>query len=163
MASTTAQNFEQVGGSQASQHSGFNRVIIGDGASTRTLTAKESGALILLDLTGGKTITLPTPSIGLQFEFLVTVSATSSGVYKVITAAATQFLLGAVTIGTIATASAGGFAADGTSIVAINMDATTKGGLAGGRIKLTAISTTQWAIEGFLIGSGSIATGFATT
>ena len=37
------------------------------------------------------------------------------------------------------------------------------GGLTGQRIKLTAISATQWAVTGVLFGSGTLATPFATS
>lgn len=164
MTTTTRDNYEQLSyRGKRSQWQGKHSQLINDAVATRQLYDYEAGARVCLDLTTGATITLPTPYPGMEFEFFVTVSATSSGVYKIITAAATQFLLGAVTIGTIATASAGSFAADGTTIVAINMDATTKGGLAGGYLKLVALSTTVWMISGFLIGSGTIVTGFATT
>lgn len=139
------------------------RGIISGVGATRTLTQGETGALCLCDVVTGIVWTLPTAVAGLEFEFFVTVSATSSGVYKIITANASTFLVGAVTIGTIATASAGSFSANGTTIVSINADATTKGGLIGGRLKLNAISASQWTISGFLIGSGTIETGFATT
>ncbi len=65
--------------------------------------------------------------------------------------------------GTIATASAGGFAANGTTIASISMNGTTTGGLIGSRFKVKAISATVWAIEGFIYGSGTVVTGFATT
>lgn len=165
MASTNPDNFEQVsyGNSKMSQHTGFARNIIGDAVATRQLLAKESGSLCLMDRAAGVIYTLPTPSIGMQFEFLVTVSVTSNA-HKIVTAAtASQFLLGEVFMYTTATASGAGFAANGSSIGALSANGSTTGGLIGERYIVTAISTTQWAIWGQCVGSGTIATPFAAS
>lgn len=160
MASTVAQNYEQLSyRGSASQHRGNHRQIIGDAVAARTLLAKESGAIVLLDIATG-TWTLPTPVIGMNFEFRTTVTATAQ---KILTNLSTEFLLGALTVGTIATASAGSFAANGSTIRSWTSNGTTQGGLAGDKFTVTAISATQWLIEGFLVGSGTIVTGFATT
>ena len=95
----------------------------------------------------------------MTFEFFTTVSVTSNA-HKVQTNSAAVFLVGAVTIGTIATAAAGGFSADGTTIVGISSAGSVTGGLIGGKFVVTAISATQWAIRGFLIGSSTIETPF---
>lgn len=149
-----------IGGSEGATITGHARKLISGQAATYTLTAAQSGSLVLLDL-AAQTITLPTPVAGLQYEFITTVAGTTQ---KVLTnVVASQFLNGAVTIGTIATASAGGFAANGTTIASLTMNGSTLGGLLGSRFKVTAISATVWAIEGFLLGSGTVATPFATT
>jgi hypothetical protein len=136
--------------------------VIGDAVATRTLTAKESGATVQFDAAAGVVYTLPAPIIGMEFEFITTVAVTSNS-HKIITNAATVFLLGAVSIGTIATASAGGFAFNGSTHVACTSNGTTTGGLVGSRIKVRAISATQWFIEGQMIGSGTVATPAATS
>lgn len=164
MGSTTAQNFEQVTyGGTASQHRGNHRAIIGDAVATRTLVPKESGALCLLDRAAGVVYTLPTPVIGMQFEFVATVSVTSNA-YKIVTAStSTQFLLGEIAMISTATASPAGFAANGTNIAALSANGSTTGGLIGERYKVTAISATQWFIEGVCVGSGTLATPFAAS
>lgn len=163
MASTTAQNYEQLSyGGAASQWRGQHRQVIGDAVATRTLTAKEAGALCLLDAAAGVVYTLPTPVIGMTFEFLVTVSVTSNA-HKIITNLATEFLLGEVFAYTTATASGAGFAANGTTIRALSANGTTTGGLIGETYKVTALSSTVWAITGATVGSGTIATPFATS
>lgn len=163
MGSTTAQNYEQLSyGGTASQWRGQHRAIIGDAVATRTLTAKESGALCLLDSAAGVIYTLPTPVIGMTFEFLVTVSVTSNA-HKIITNLSTEFLLGAVTMVTIATASPAGFAANGTTIRALSANGTTTGGLIGETYRVTALSSTVWGITGVTVGSGTIVTPFATS
>lgn len=164
MASTVAQNFEQVtyhGG--LSQQRGAAREIIGDAVATRQLLAKESGALCLFDRAAGVVYTLPTPVIGMQFEFLVTVTVTSNA-HKVTTLlTASQFLLGETLMYSTATASPAGFAANGSSIGAISANGSTTGGLIGERYRVTAISSTQWAIEGLQVGSGTLATPYAAS
>lgn len=163
MASSTAQNYEQLSyGGAASQWRGQHRQIIGDAVATRQLLPKEAGALCLLDSAAGVIYTLPTPFIGMEFNFLVTVSVTSNA-HKIITNLATEFLLGAVVAATIATASPAGFAANGTTIRALSANGTTSGGLIGESYKVTALSTTVWGITGVTIGSGTIITPFATS
>lgn len=142
---------------------GLHREVIQSVGATYTLTAKESGALCLMDRAAGVVYTLPTPVVGMQFEFLATVAVTSNA-YKVITAAATQFLLGGVIMGDVTVAQSGDyFEANGTTHVAISEDGATKGGLIGDRFVVTAISTTQWAIHGVLHGAGTLADPFATS
>ena len=151
------------GGATGSLQVGAHRQVIQGVGATRTRLAKESGALCLLDAAAGNIFTLPTPVEGMFFEFLQTVSVTSNAA-KVITAAvATQFLVGSVTEVTIATATPAGFSANGTTIVAISSNGTTSGGLIGSRFKVTAISATQWGIDGVIVGSGTIVTPFATS
>lgn len=142
---------------------GLNRQIIQSVGATRTLLPTESGALCLLDRAAGVVYTLPTPTEGMFFEFMATVSVTSNA-YKIITAAATQFLVGGLGILSLTVAEAGDFfVADGTTIRSISEDGATKGGLVGGIVRLTAISTTQWAVTGITVGAGTLATPFATS
>lgn len=155
---------EQLGGNSSggTKQLGARRDIISGVGATRTLLATESGALCLFDRAAGIVYTLPTPVANMQFEFFVTVSVTSNA-HKIITKATTEFLLGAVTMVTIATASPAGFSANGTTITALSAAGTTTGGLIGEHYKVTAISATQWLIEGICVGSGTIATPFATS
>lgn len=164
MASTNASNYEQVsyGNSKGSQHIGWNRVIIGDAVATRVLLPKESGALCLLDSAAGVVYTLPTPVIGMQFEFAVTVTVTSNA-HKIITNLSTEFLLGEVFMYSTATASGAGFAANGSTIRALSANGSTTGGIIGERYIVTALSATVWHISGVQVGSGTLATAFATS
>lgn len=158
-------DIEQIGynGPRGSLLRGNHRAVIQGVGATRTLLAKESGALCLLDRAAGIVYTLPTPVEGMQFEFMATVSVTTNA-YKAITAAATQFLVGGVVISSLAVAESGDtFVADGTTIVSISEDGLTKGGLIGGWYKVTAISATQWSITGLTCGAGTLATPFATS
>ena len=142
---------------------GLRRNIIQSVGATRTLLASESGAQCLLDSASGVVYTLPACSEGLQFEFLVSVDVTSNA-YKVITSAATEFLLGGVIMGDVTVAQSGDFfEADGSTHVALSSDGATTGGLLGGRYVVTCISSTQWTIHGVCHGAGTLATPFATS
>lgn len=164
MASTTAQNSEQLstGASDGCQARGLKQVIIGDSVATRTLKAAESGATCLFDRAAGTVYTLPAPVIGMQFDFIVTTAITSNAA-KIITAAATEFLSGTIQVvggTTETTVSADG---NGSTHVAISMNGTTTGAAGGGRLKFTALSSTLWHVDGYVNGSGTVATPFATS
>ena len=163
MASTTKQNYEQTtyGGGLA-QMIGAARQIIGDAVATRTLLADESGALCLFDRAAGVVYTLPAPVIGMQFEFATTVTITSNAA-KVITSAATEFILGDVQIILVGAATTLAAAGNGSTHRAISSNGSTTGGVIGDRYRLTAISTTQWLVDGVISGTGTLATPFATS
>jgi len=140
----------------------YRQVIDGVGA-TRTLAPEESGALCLFDRAAGVVYTLPAPQVGMTFDFTCSVAVTSNA-YKVITNAATVFLLGSVMSGNLTVAASGDvFQANGTTHVAISMNGTDTGGLIGGRIRFVAISATQWVVFGDIVGSGTNADPFATS
>ncbi len=63
MASSTLQNFEQLGYRPPglSMHTAKATQVIGDAVATRTLTIKESGATCLFDSASGVVYTLPPP------------------------------------------------------------------------------------------------------
>lgn len=141
---------------------GIHRQIITVTSNT-TLTAEQSGALVLLGVASGATVTLPTAAEGMQFSIGVTVSRTSNS-YKIITAGATQFLLGAYMAGDATIATSGDvFTLDGSTHVAMTIDGDTKGGLIGGLLTFTALSATQWYVEGLVVGTGTMATAAATS
>jgi hypothetical protein len=142
---------------------GLHREVISGQGATLTLLPEESGALVVLDRAAGCVVTLPTPVVGAEFEFRVTVSRTSNS-YKIITAAATQFLVGSYLAGDATIATSGDiFTGDGTTHVALTFDGDTKGGLVGGCLVFTAISSTVWSVEGIAVGTGTMVTAFATS
>lgn len=166
MATTSASNanLEQVSynGDSGSMHRGSHREVISSVGATYTLTPAQSGSLCLFDRAAGVVYTLPTPVAGMFFDFATTTTITSNAA-KVITAAATQFLLGVVDILIVASATTLAAAGNGTTHVAISSNGTTTGGVIGDFYRVTAISATQWVVQGQISGSGSIATPFATS
>jgi hypothetical protein len=159
------QDYEQVSYSPTglSQHRAYAQEVISGVGATRTLQARESGALVLLDRAAGIVITLPPPVVGMTFEFGTTVQRTSNS-YKIITNATNVFLIGAVMAGDAAIATSGDiFTADGSTHVALTNDGDTKGGFVGENFKVRAISATQWLIQGLVIGTGTMVAPFTTT
>lgn len=159
------QDYEQVSYASTglSQHRAYAQEVISGLGATRTLLPRESGALVLLDRAAGIVVTLPPPVVGMTFEFGTTVQRTSNA-YKIITDKATVFLVGAVMAGDATIATSGDiFTADGTTIVALTNDGDTKGGFIGENFKVRCISATQWLIQGLVIGTGTMVTGFTTS
>lgn len=138
-------------------------VISGQGA-TRTLAANESGSVCLFDRAAGIVFTLPTnPGAGTYFDFVVTTSVTSNAA-KVITGAGTELLIGAyMNVDTDTSNAVAAFDGNGSSHVAVSMNGTTTGGLQGTKLRFTCLSSTRWAVEGVVRGSGTVATAFATS
>ena len=131
-------------------------------ASPTLLTAIQSGALCVFDNTAGAIFTLPAAAVGLYYDFVVAV-ASSSNSHRVACTTG-DFLLGSIMIhATDDTGLSSAHAANGTTHLAIQLDADTVGRLAGGKFRVTAISGTQWVIEGDLLGTGTIATPFETS
>ena len=151
------------GGPDGNIATGAHRQVIDGVGATRTLLADESDALCLFDRAAGVVYTLPAPVAGMQFEFSATVAVTSNA-YKVVTNSASVFIVGSVTAGSLTVADSGDvFQANGTTHRAISMAGSTTGGLVGGSIRLTAISSTQWVISGDIVGSGTLADPFTTS
>jgi len=99
-------------------------------------------------------------NMGVSFTFLVETAATT---WKIITAAS-QYLVGSMlVIDTDTTDTVNGFAANGTSIRSVNLNGTTKGGIVGSYVTVTALNSTMWAVSGVVIGSGTIVTPFAAS
>ena len=139
------------------------QVISGVGA-TRTLLPEESGALCLFDRAAGVVYTLPTPVEGMKFEFATTVTITSNAAKTITGTPASQFILGAMFGYTTDATEIDGFSADGSTHVAISSNGSTTGGVIGDRYTLTAISATQWLVEGNIFcGTSTPATPFATS
>ncbi len=131
-----------------------------------TLGTNQSGALCILSDLTGTLYTLPASTVGLTYDFFVSVSNTS-GAHKIITPAAV-FLVGAIDYGIVDTTPGANpgpkfTGADGTTIRSISMNGTTTGGVVGTTLRVTCISATQWKISGYVIASGTISTPFATS
>lgn len=153
--------------SEYNSSGGFSQNIISGSGATVALTAAQSGSTILFDRAAGTIFTLPTPAIGLNYQFLVLTSVTSNN-HKIITSAGTVFLKGAIAYGILDTTPGANpgpkyTAADGSTILAITMNGTTTGGLFGTVLNVVCNSATNWIITGNVIASGTIATPFATS
>jgi hypothetical protein len=144
---------------------GQYRQIISAVGATRTLAPEESGALCLFDSAAGVVYTLPPPSaqtIGMQFEFLTSVTITSNSA-KVLTDATTSFMVGGAALVNSGAATGEFFAANGTTHRSINGNGSTTGGIIGDRIRVTCISATVWAVDAVMNQTSTAATPFATS
>lgn len=137
-------------------------VISGQGA-TRTLNENESGSIALFDRAAGIVYTLPTAKPGMVFDFMVTTTVTSNAA-KVITAVGTELLIGGYTnVDTDTSNAVAVFTGNGSTHVAVSMNGTTTGAVAGTRLRFTCLSSTRWMVEGIVLGTGVVATAFATS
>lgn len=130
--------------------------------TARTLLRSESGALCIYGTAAGQAYTLPAINardVGMYFDFVATITGT--GTYSVATDAATTFIGGGLDSSSTAVAEGGDtFPADRAATVACTHDTDVTGRLNGTHYRLTAVSTTIWAIKGTMMGVGTLATPF---
>jgi hypothetical protein len=128
------------------------------GADNLTLAENESGSIIHCGAAEDFVLPALTASnVGLEYEFLVTTTATS----LTITAAAGDLLTGGVGMDSTTAGDSEAFSADGTDDLIITMNGTTTGGIIGSWVVLTAAGATQWLVRGNLLGSGTMVTPFS--
>ena len=148
---------------------GSNNVVSLTADTTLTVAAHAGKILLTNDADG--VFTLPsivttTPSdptdpnqlnnLGATFTFVVVTEATDM---DIVTDGTDKFL-GMVYTG-ITTAATGKTWVSAATNDVITQNGTTKGGVAGSYIRVTAIASAQYFVEGMLLGSGTIATPFA--
>ena len=148
---------------------GSNSVVSLTADTTLTVAAHAGKILLTNDADG--VFTLPsivttTPSdptdpnqlnnLGATFTFVVVTAATDM---DIVTDGTDKFL-GMVYTG-ITTAATGKTWVSAATNDVITQNGTTKGGVAGSYIRVTAIASAQYFVEGMLLGSGTIATPFA--
>ena len=148
---------------------GSNNVVSLTADTTLTVAAHAGKILLTNDADG--VFTLPsivttTPSdptdpnqlnnLGATFTFVVVTAATDM---DIVTDGTDKFL-GMVYTG-ITTAATGKTWVSAATNDVITQNGTTKGGVAGSYIRVTAIASAQYFVEGMLLGSGTIATPFA--
>lgn len=134
-----------------------------DVTANTTLTAAQSGSVVMFDVATGAQARLPAPSTGLTYEFIVK-TALASGSYGIRTNSGSVFLVGGLATNQSITATVPNFfGADGSTIILTNMNGTTTGGSLGTVFYATAVSTTQWLVSGQSVGSGILATPFSST
>jgi hypothetical protein len=136
-------------------------------ASTLAPTASQSKTVFLLDRAAGVTVTLPVPTPGIEFNFVVVTTVTSNN-YKIITDAGTTLLAGIAVSGLTNTANKQ-WVADGSTDVAVTMNGTTTGGIIGSSVSLRAVQYNAgspsglWIVTGMIVASGTTATVFTTS
>ena len=140
-----------------------HHVEIINAGTTKTLVAADSSAMCIFDTAAGSEFILPTPVIGMFFDFRFGIK--TSGEYKLVTGTiATEFLKGAIAGFTTTATLVDAFVANGSTAVSVSMNGTTTGGDAGGWMHVVASSSTIWQLTGDLYcGTATPATPIDTT
>ena len=138
-------------------------------ADTTLTVAAHAGKVLITNDADGK-FTLPsivvtapdadddpnqTNNLGATFTFIVVTAATDM---DILTDGTDKFVGGLYTGVSDAT---GKTFISGSSNDVITMNGSTKGGLAGSIVKVTAMASAKYAVEGLILGSGTIVTPFA--
>ena len=138
-------------------------------ADTTLTVASHAGKVLITNDADGK-FTLPsivatapgsdddpnqTNNLGATFTFIVVTAATDM---DILTDGTDKFVGGLYTGVSDAT---GKTFISGSSYDVITMNGSTKGGLAGSIVKVTAMASAKYAVEGLILGSGTIVTPFA--
>jgi hypothetical protein len=97
-------------------------------------------------------------NLGVLYTFVLPTAATA---VKVVTGAS-DFMIGGVDLATSGGA-ANSYTANGTTIRSINLNGTTTGGIGGSTFTLVAFAANLYLVQGQIIGSGTLATPFATS
>ena len=142
----------------------FNQVKVLTAATDHVLTADDAGCTVVFNAAGATTVKLPTPQLGMTFDFITTITATGNHIIKAATTAH-GFLGGVVYTNTSADqTNAFSAATDGNNDF-ITLNGTTTGGIAGTALRCVAILNESaakcWAVSGVLIGSGDTTTPFS--
>lgn len=127
--------------------------------ASHTLTAEDSGSVILLDVAGGLTVTLPSCAPGLNFKFIVKTTFTTAGLIN--TAATDELYVGTLMLVDPATATdMNAFSADVSDDDTIDLGSAGQGWLQGGWFNIVGTSSSTWHVDGQLVGDGTLATPF---
>lgn len=146
-----------------------NASVVSLTADTTLTVAAHSGKILLTNDADGK-FTLPsivatapsrdddpnqTNNLGATFTFVVVTAATDM---DILTDGTDKFVGGTYTGVTNAT---GKTFISASSNDVITMNGSTQGGLAGSIVRVTAIASAKYAVEGIILGSGTLVTPFA--
>lgn len=141
--------------------SGSVQPIVGTAAAT--LTAADSGSLILFSNATGYTVTLPAAAAGLWFDVAVLTTVTSGNAR--LACATGDFFRGTLLQGTDTTYLPAARVANGTTHLAWEGNGSTTSGIAGDAFHIVAVSDTIWQVTslGILSASGTEATFWKTS
>ncbi len=123
-------------------------------AATRTLTRNENGSIVVLDRGAGSTVTLPSASRGLSFQFVVK----ANGAY-VIDGGTAKFR--GVLLSAQDNAASKSFAGNPASHVKIATNGTTTGGRIGSNFEIVCDTDGIWTAQGAVVSSTTAATPFS--
>lgn len=98
-------------------------------------------------------------NFGIAYTFFLPATATA---VKIVTATG-DYLAGSVDMNSATGGASNGYCADGSTTRSINFNGTTTGGIIGTFVTVTAIAAHMYMVSGSVIGSGTLATPFATS
>jgi hypothetical protein len=127
-------------------------------ATTTTITMPAAIATADANGTGPGSDPNTLNNMGAVYSFYIPAAATA---IKVLTPAS-NFMIGSVNLG-VASGADTLFTANGTTTRSVNLNGTTTGGIAGSFFTLVGVSSGVYLVQGTLIGSGTVATPFATS
>lgn len=122
--------------------------------AARTLSRNENGSIVVLDRSGGSTVTLPSAGRGLNFQFVVK----TSGAY--IIDGGTDEFRGVLLSAQNNTASKS-FTGDNSTDVKISTNGTTTGGRVGSNFEIVCDTDGVWTAQGAVVSSTTAATPFS--
>lgn len=149
-----------------------NAAVVSLTADTTLTVAAHSGKILLTNDEDGK-FTLPsivatapsrdddpnqTNNLGATFTFVVVTAASDM---DILTDTTDKFVGGTYTGVNNATGKT--FISDAANNDVITMNGSTQGGLAGSIVRVTAIASAKYAVEGIILGSGTLVTPFANS
>ncbi len=137
------------------------RNLISGVGATRFLKPSESGSICLFDRAAGIVYTLPTPQVGLWYEFDYTVTITSNSA-TIISDASTTFISGTIANAKASDGTTFTGQGNGTTHIKIASNGSTTGGVLGGHVRVECIGATLWLAYGFVQGSSTLASPFST-
>ena len=135
--------------------------------ASQTVTAADSGKIIVFNVAAATLCTLPAPKIGMKFTFITSIIAT--GDHEIQTATNAHGFLGGVSVVSTTAAKADAFSANANGADDfITQTGGTTGGGAGSIITIVGVSDTSaagcWLVSGNLLAvGGTVVTPFATT
>tara|TARA_B110000211_G_C13929773_1_gene486626 strand:- start:74 stop:847 length:774 start_codon:yes stop_codon:yes gene_type:complete len=147
----------------------LNQVLTVDNVlANDTLTAAESGKTFVFNDADGAVLTLPDSGagdiVGTYYDFVIGVTATSNAHKVVCTDAANEDMFGVLHMSDSDTSDAtvGFVALVADTFGAISSNGTTTG-IQGSMYRVTNIAVDKWQVSGTMIGTGAVATPFATS
>lgn len=135
-------------------------------AAAKTLEDVDSGSLVIFNHSTAFAVTLPAPSAGLYFDFLVKTASADAAGHQVVVADTTDttgdfIAYGSLTLidGQVSSTSNGcngrgiipATGGTGDNKIIMDSDATNGGGEAGSYFRLTAIDEQYWMVEGMMM------------
>lgn len=136
----------------------YTEKVNASGAGTVALTAAQSGQMFLFDAATGIVYTLPVPTAGLYYDFVVSVTDTSN-IHEIDTSSGAVFIQGTTEMATEGATPSGTigpkwFSCNGSTHVKFKMAAASTnatGGLQGTQIRFTALDATHWQVTGTVL------------